>query len=438
MMEYERPVCRFIAVYEDHWEIREGTFEDMCEVVNEISGCDFNYANEKATSIPGVWMLYQDGCGDRDWSKHEVFENTFSGVFARPVEMNFVLFGFGDNYYDGQYVYDDDYRDVYWDYRSLTDVEIAQCLRLLERVALPERKVFLGGSQSCTALPEAVQSSLNCWMRRHMAFLIGDSEGADQLMQKYLHEKGYEKVTVFVNGGDKVRCNEGGWPVHHCPSSAQTDSCELYSARDIRMAEMADEAYMLWDGESLGTHENIVRMRQLGKEVTVCREQAGWCWEERCTDTYSSINDEKLQDELKRYSVEESRVIRAAVRRCPEAAKELHLKKDEAFTLERLLPNVKPDPDSPLYQPFLSFTDALAVIGDEMVSRDPALPKPRYVLEKWTSKGEFNLTFFRNRDELYDLDPPQDDYHMEQTARFEMEGDEVVSFRLIKHEKEKR
>ena len=56
-----------------------------------------------------------------------------------------------------------------------------------------------------------------------MAFLIGDSEGADQLMQKYLHEKGYEKVTVFVNGGDKVRCNEGGWPVHHCPSSAQTD-----------------------------------------------------------------------------------------------------------------------------------------------------------------------------------------------------------------------
>ena len=432
MMEYERPVCRFIAVYEDHWEIREGTDLDMDDIVNEF--CEWGCENDIDTNIPGVWMLYQDGDTSPTESRHEYFWNPFSEAVGWNAEMNFVLFGF-DGYDENGDLVDDK-----WPYyRSLTDEEIAQCVQRLESVTLPERKVFLGGSQTWTVLPVEVKNTLDCWMRRHIAFLIGDRKGADQLMQKYLHEKGYEKVTVYVNSGDEVRCDEGGWGVAHVLSPAWPYSDEYCSARDIRMAEAADEAYLLWDGNSIRTRENIIRMRQLGKDVTVCREQAGWCWEEECTDTHSSLSDECLQNELRRYSWEENTVINAAILRLArEAEKELHLKKDEAFTLERLLPNAKPDPDSPLYRPFLSFTDALAVIGDEMVSRDPALPKPRYVLEKWTSKGEFNLTFFRNRDELYDLDPPQDDYHMEQTARFELEGDEIVSFRLINRGKKKK
>ena len=433
LMEPEGPVCRFIAVYEDHWEIREGTSDDMAEIVYE--SCDDLFRNDYITEtvLPGVCMLHQCEISEAAEAKHEAFENPFARAFGRFAEnMNFVLFGASDDYRDNWFIY---FRT--WKYRSLTDEEIAQCLRLLESVTLPERKVFLGGSQTWTVLPEEVKGSLDCWMRRHIAFLVGDGKGADQLMQQYLHEKGYEKVTVFVSG-DEVRCNEGGWNVVHCDSFARSRSDEFYSAKDIRMAETADEAFLLWDGESLGTRESIIRMRQLGKEVTVCRELAGWCWEERCTDWHSSLSDEKLQDELKRYSEEESRVIRAATRRCPEAAKELQLKKDEVFMLERLLPDGSSESGAPSFRPFLSFADALAQIGDEMVTRDPALPKPHYVLEKWAAKGDFNRTFFRFRDELIEVDPPDEDYHMELTARFELEGDEVVSLRLINRGKEKK
>ena len=48
-MRYDYPVCRFIAVYEDHWEIREGTELDMNEIVDEF--CDDGLVSEKGTPV---------------------------------------------------------------------------------------------------------------------------------------------------------------------------------------------------------------------------------------------------------------------------------------------------------------------------------------------------------------------------------------------------
>ena len=419
-MKYERPVCRFIAVYEDHWEIREGTSDDMDKIVYEFCDDKFQGYRSMKTFIPGVYMLLQSEVSEMTDAKHVTFANPFSSVFERTIDMNFVLFGF-----DGYGENGDDDIDPFFDYRSLTDEEISQCLQLLESVSVPERKVFLGGSQTWTALPEKALSSLNCWMRRHIAFLVGDSKGADKLMQQYLHEKGYEKVTVFVSG-DEVRCNEGDWNVVHCASSAQPHSDEFYSAKDIRMAEAADEAFLLWDGESHETHENIIRMRRLGKEVTVCREEAGWCWEEKNTCWYETLSDDKLQ----RYSRDESDAIRAAVRRCPGAKKELQLKRDEVFKLERSPQNGEPNPGPRFRRFFLSFADVLAVIGEDMESKAHAFPKPRYNLEKWFVRGEFNRYFYHTGDELIEVNPQNEDHHRELMTFFWLDGEEVVNFHL--------
>ena len=445
-MKHEYPLCRYIAVYEDHWEVREGTELDMGRIVDEC--CDDGFVNEKGTTVPGVWMLWQDGLIDRDESNPKEFVNPYSAAFSvygEAVSMNFVLVGF-DDYSDEEEAalrkMTDDEQQRYYeehplDYRSLSDDELAQCLRKLEDIKLPEKKIFLGGSQTLTALPEEVRSRLSCRMKGGASFLIGDCKGADQLMQKYLHENGYEDVTVYVSG-DEVRHNEGAWNVVYCPSSARPHSYEFYSAKDVRMAETADEAFMLWDGESHGTRENIIQMRQLGKEVTVCRKHGAWCWEEKCTDAYTGLSDEGLQNELKRYTREEGIGIRTAVSRCPNAEKELHLKRDEVFMLHRIMQAGQRGEKALDYQPFLSFTDVLAALRDELVTRDPSLPKPKYTLEKWASKGDFNLTFFRFKDELIEVELPDEDYHMEQTARFELEGDEVVSFRQINTKKESK
>ena len=149
---------------------------------------------------------------------------------------------------------------------------------------------------------------------------------------------------------------------------------------------------------------------------------------------YRSLTDEELAQCLQLLEAEKTRreniSVAAAVRRCPEAEKELRLKRDELFMLQRVFPDGELDSDTSLWSPFLSFAEVLAAIRDRLVTQDPALPKPRYVLEKWASKGDFNLTFFRFKDELIEVEPPDEDFHMEQTAVFCLEGDEVTEVSL--------
>ena len=381
-MTENNSIFRFIAVYEDRYEVREGTERDMAAIVDEDCG-NGGLVNDKGTVIDGVRMLYQDG----DYPEENFFSNPFSGPFDRyhhRVAMNFVLVGA-----DG----DDDYR-------SLTDEEAERCLSLLKAVFFPKMTVLLGGSQTYSELPEEVKNRLDFLMSRWAAFVVGDSEGADRLMQEYLHGKNYPRVTVY-----------GSW--------------------DRAMADMADEGLFLWDGESQRTRENIIFLREQDKAVSIFRTNGPWCWEEKATRRGASVSDDSLKDELKRYEEAESICIKAAIRRCPRAEKALRLKRDESFLLYRSAPEGQAEVYQSLssYRPFLSFADVLAAIRDEMVGADQAAPKPSYVLEKWTSRGDFNLSFFRFKDELIEVEPPNEDYHMEQTARFELEGDEVVRFR---------
>lgn len=290
----------------------------------------------------------------------------------------------------------------------------------LKDISAQEKTIFLGGSQTCTYLPEEAKAKLDVWMHNNAQFLIGDCKGADQLMQKYLHENGYGKVWVYVSG-DEVRHNEGGWEVIHCHTSAAPHSYEFYKIKDQAMADFADLAFMLWDGKSIGTRENIIEMREQEKPVTILRIS------KRGGDEENISNFLRM---LKRYDDEENISISSAVRRCPRAGADLHLKRDETFMLQRMTPDHQPDPAA-TYRPFLSFTDVLEAIRDEMVQLTPDAPKPTYTLEKWTSKGDFNLTFFRFRDELIEVEPPDEDFHMEQTAVFYLEGDEVTGYHLL-------
>ena len=97
LMKYNYPVCRYIAVYKDYWEVREGTELDMNDIVDEF--CDDGFVNEKGTTVPGVQMLYQDGIIDRDESNPKAFVNPFSAQFSgywKSIHMNFVLVCFDD------------------------------------------------------------------------------------------------------------------------------------------------------------------------------------------------------------------------------------------------------------------------------------------------------------------------------------------------------
>jgi len=75
-------------------------------------------------------------------------------------------------------------------------------------------KIFTGGSRQISRLNADVRSRLDRIIEKQLPVLVGDANGADTAVQRYLHEKGYQRVDVFCSGPE-CRNNVGRWPEHH-------------------------------------------------------------------------------------------------------------------------------------------------------------------------------------------------------------------------------
>ncbi len=114
--------------------------------------------------------------------------------------------------------------------------------------------------------------------------IVGDANGADKAVQKFLLKESYQDVTVFFSG-DSCRNNLGKWEIRsiHAPKSAK--GFEFYAAKDREMAREADFGLMIWDGKSIGTILNILRLLRAGKKAVLLNVP------ENDTTTFKAIND---------------------------------------------------------------------------------------------------------------------------------------------------
>ena len=129
-------------------------------------------------------------------------------------------------------------------------------------------KIFLGGSKTTAVLPKRVIKLLELFMCDNVRFLIGDCCGVDLAMQIFLHSKGYRNVTVYCSG-DKSRFNIGEWKVKHIPVDKSVDGYSFYQAKDIAMVSDCDGAFMLWDGKTRGTKNNIADLKKRGIPIFI-------------------------------------------------------------------------------------------------------------------------------------------------------------------------
>jgi len=129
-------------------------------------------------------------------------------------------------------------------------------------------KVFIGGSRRISRLSPEVQSRLNRIIEKCLPVLIGDANGADKAVQQYLYRKGYKLVEVFC-AEDICRNNLGGWPVRIVPSNGKRRDFNFYTTKDRVMAEEASVGFMIWDGKSVGTLLNVLRLVRQQKTVVV-------------------------------------------------------------------------------------------------------------------------------------------------------------------------
>jgi hypothetical protein len=132
-------------------------------------------------------------------------------------------------------------------------------------------KVFIGGSKSINKLPTAAIEKLNNICSNGDDIIIGDAFGVDKAVQEYLASVNYPNVTIYASDG-KVRNNIGNWHIVATQSEIKS-GYDFYKQKDIAMANDCDYGYMVWDGKSRGTKNNIIRLKELKKicEVIIVR-----------------------------------------------------------------------------------------------------------------------------------------------------------------------
>jgi hypothetical protein len=129
-------------------------------------------------------------------------------------------------------------------------------------------RVFIAGSMNIKHLDSKVKLRIDNILAQDFEVVVGDADGADTSIQAYLFNHGTTRATVFCSG-ERPRNNVGNWPVQRVKTSYSEGSRAFFTAKDIRMAEVADFGLMIWDTKSTGTLSNVIELLARRKKSAV-------------------------------------------------------------------------------------------------------------------------------------------------------------------------
>ena len=129
-------------------------------------------------------------------------------------------------------------------------------------------KVFIAGPRAIRTLNDTVQERLNNIIKQEITVLVGDANGIDKMIQEHFSNANYKAVTVYASNG-VARNNIGKWEVQNVPVNDNTKGFAFYAEKDKAMADNADYGFMIWNGKSKGTLNNIINLTKQSKIVLV-------------------------------------------------------------------------------------------------------------------------------------------------------------------------
>ena len=129
-------------------------------------------------------------------------------------------------------------------------------------------KVFIAGSRQLSRLNADVKRRIDTMIEKGFTILVGDANGADKAVQKYLAEKGYRNVLVHCMA-ENCRNNIAEWPTREVMAPKGARGFSYYATKDQAMVDEAKYGLMLWDGESKGTLNSVINMIRQDKPVVV-------------------------------------------------------------------------------------------------------------------------------------------------------------------------
>lgn len=136
-----------------------------------------------------------------------------------------------------------------------------------DKPATTPPRVFVAGSLSIRQLDSRVRARIENIVAQRLEIVVGDADGVDTAAQRLLLEMPQARVTVFCTGSP--RNNLGRWRVESVESPHAVGSRAYFTAKDRRLAEVADFGLMIWDSRSTGTLGNILELLARGKKTVV-------------------------------------------------------------------------------------------------------------------------------------------------------------------------
>lgn len=146
--------------------------------------------------------------------------------------------------------------------------------------------VFLSGSRQVSRINDMIRDRIRKMIDQDFKIVVGDANGADKALQKFLAELQYSNVVVFCSG-EICRNNIGKWNKRHVSVDSKLKGRAFYTQKDKVMATEADYGFVLWDGKSAGSISNVFELLKREKLIVV------YFTPENQFFTISSLNDAK-------------------------------------------------------------------------------------------------------------------------------------------------
>lgn len=128
--------------------------------------------------------------------------------------------------------------------------------------------VFLSGSRRVSRINDRIRDHIRNMIDQGFRIVVGDANGADLALQKFLAEIRYPNVVVFCSG-KTCRNNVGEWDIREVAVGPHLKGRAIYEQKDKAMAAEADCGFVLWDGKSTGSISNVFELLKRGKEIVV-------------------------------------------------------------------------------------------------------------------------------------------------------------------------
>lgn len=131
-------------------------------------------------------------------------------------------------------------------------------------------KVFISGSISIQELPDNVEKEINKYISKGYEVLVGDAKGVDILVQKFCNEKNYYNLTVYSTYKKPRFLASRSFRVKYIKVDFNIKSeRKKQTKKDEAMTLDSDFSFVIWNGKSQGSYENILRALKYKKHVKV-------------------------------------------------------------------------------------------------------------------------------------------------------------------------